>query len=170
MESEILPAGIPPMTGVNRCFAVFPVPDGNGDRCSAIYVSADTSEGCCMGGLYHTGYIPVPDDIKYFVSTGRKDVRGGAAEFLKASPDFVEQCTLGSGADPSPGKYLHSCRHVKPFRIQTPLSGHSASLARASRSGTWQRLSTLTGTTRSHRLSYRGVFLFDLYHVPGGSC
>jgi hypothetical protein len=104
--SEVLPAGIPPMNGVNRCFAVSLFRMATGTAVSAIYVSADTSEGCCMGGLYHTGFIPVPDDIRYFVSTGRKDVRGGAAEYLKASPDLVERCTAAAGPIHPPGKYL----------------------------------------------------------------
>ena len=104
--SEILPADIPPMNGVNRCFAVSLFRMATGNEVSAIYVSADTSEGCCLGGLYHVGYIPVPGDIKYFVSTGRKDIRGGAAEFLKASPELVEQCTLAAGPIHPPGKYL----------------------------------------------------------------
>jgi hypothetical protein len=104
--SETLPAGIPPMAGINRCFAVSLYRMATGRELSAIYVSADSSEGCCMGGLYHTGYSPVPDDIKYFVSTGRKDVRGGAAEYLKASPDLVERCTAAAGPIHPPGKYL----------------------------------------------------------------
>jgi hypothetical protein len=77
-----------------------------GNEVSGIYVSADTKEGCCLGGLYHVGYIPVPDDIRYFVSTGKKDVRGGAAEYLKASPDLVERCTVAAGPIHPPGKYL----------------------------------------------------------------
>ncbi|MGA2698311.1 MAG: DUF169 domain-containing protein [Methanoregula sp.] len=104
--SEVLPVGIPPMNGVNRCFAVSLFRMATGNAVSGIYVSADTSEGCCMGGLFHTGYIPVPDDIKYFVSTGRKDVRGGAAEFLKASPDLVDRCSAAAGPIHPPGKYL----------------------------------------------------------------
>jgi len=104
--SDVLPSGIPQMTGVNRCFAVSLYRMATGTEVSAIYVSADTSEGCCPGGLYHVGYIPVPDDIRYFVSTGRKDVRGGAAEYLKASPELVERCTVAAGPIHPPGKYL----------------------------------------------------------------
>jgi len=104
--SEVLPSGIPPMAGVNRCFAVSLYRMATGNEVSAIYVSADTSEGCCPGGLYHAGYIPVPDDIKYFVSTGRKDVRGGAAEYLKASPELVNRCSAAAGPIHPPGKYL----------------------------------------------------------------
>ena len=104
--SEVLPPGIPRMTDVNRCFAVSLFRMATGNEVSAIYVSADTQEGCCPGGLYHVGFIPVPDEIKFFVSTGRKDVRGGAAEYLKASPELVECCTVVAGPIHPPGKYL----------------------------------------------------------------
>jgi hypothetical protein len=104
--SELLPAGIPRMTEVNRCFAVSLHRMAMGDEVSAIHVSADTGEGCCPGGLYHVGYIQVPDEIRYFVSTGRKDVRGGAAEYLKASPELFDGCTKAAGPIRPPGKYL----------------------------------------------------------------
>ena len=39
-------------------FCGLPVPDGDRKCVSAIYVSADTSEGCCHGGLYHVGLYP----------------------------------------------------------------------------------------------------------------
>ncbi len=104
--SEVPPSGIPHLAEVNRCFAVSLYRMATGNEVSAIYVSADSGEGCCVGGLYHVGYIPVPDEIKYFVSTGRKDVRGGAAEYLKAGPELVERCTVVAGPIHPPGKYL----------------------------------------------------------------
>ncbi len=104
--TEVLPAGIPPMAGINRCFAVSMYRMAAGREIPAIYIGAGATEGCCPGGLFHTGYIPVPNDIKYFVSTGKKDVRGGAAEFLKASPDLVEHCSMAAGPIHPPGKYL----------------------------------------------------------------
>lgn len=104
--SEVLPAGIPRLNEVNRCFAVSLHRMAMGEEVSAIYVSEDTGEGCCPGGLYHVGYIPVPDEIRYFVSTGRKDVHGGAAEYLKAGPELVERCTAAAGPIRPPGKYL----------------------------------------------------------------
>jgi hypothetical protein len=58
------------------------------------------------GGLYHVGYIREPDEIKYFVSTGRADIRGGAAEYLKASPELVDRCAVAAGPIHPPGKYL----------------------------------------------------------------
>jgi len=104
--SETLPAGTVHLSEVNRCFAVSLYRMATEMGVSALYVSADTQEGCCLGGLYHVGYIPVPDEIKYFVSTGRKDVRDGAAEYLKASPELVERCTIAAGPIHPLGKYL----------------------------------------------------------------
>ncbi len=101
------------MTEVNRCFAVSMHQMATENDVSAIYVSADTSENCCPGGLYYVGYIPVPDEIKYLVSTGRKDVFGGAAEYLKADPELVDRCTLATGPIHPLAKYL-SFRPVRP--------------------------------------------------------
>jgi hypothetical protein len=63
-----------------------------GKEISTIYVSAKSQEGCCPGGLTYMGFSPVPDQIKYFVSTGRKDIMGEAAEYLKSSSYIVERC------------------------------------------------------------------------------
>ncbi len=94
------------MTEVNRCFAVSMYRMATGNVVSAIYVSADISEDYCLGGLYYMGYIPVPDEIKYFVSTGRKDVHGGVAEYLKVDPELVERCMLTAGPIHPPAKHL----------------------------------------------------------------
>ena len=104
--TDELPEGIPPMAELNRCFAVSLYRMAAGRELSGIYIGEGATEGCCMGGLFHTGYLPEPDDIKYFVSTGRKDVRGGAAEFLKASPELVDRCSVAAGPIRPPGKYL----------------------------------------------------------------
>ena len=144
--SEVLPASIPPMTRVNRCFAVSMYRMATVNEISAIYVSADTREDCCLGGLYHMGYIPIPDEIKYFVSTGRKDVRGGAAEYLKADPELVERCMLLAD------RYIHrenilSFRHVKPFQILGLPSDPCVALVQPSKYVILRHSFTSIGTT-----------------------
>jgi len=104
--SETLPLGTTHLADVNRCFAVTLYRMATEKELRAIYVSADSKEGCCAGGLAHTGFHPIPDDIRYFVSTGKKEVRGGAAEYLKASPQLVERCFRALGNITPPGKYL----------------------------------------------------------------
>ncbi len=105
--SETLPGGALHLPEVNRCFAVSLYRMATEHEITAIYVSADSKEGCCPGGLAHTGFQPVPEDIRYFVSTGKKDVRGGAAEYLKAGPDLVERCFKALGEGHPPGKISH---------------------------------------------------------------
>jgi len=104
--TEELPSDIPRLAEVNRCFAVSLFRMATGNEISGVWVSADTSEGCCPGGISHVGFTPEREDIKYFVSTGRKDVRGGAAEFLKSAPEKVEACFKAMGKVTPPGKYL----------------------------------------------------------------
>jgi hypothetical protein len=71
-----------------------------------IYATGDEPEGCCPGGMSHTGFTGRPDFIRYFVSTGKKDVRGGAAEYLKSSPEVVEGSFRAVGRITPPGRYL----------------------------------------------------------------
>jgi hypothetical protein len=104
--SEVLPPGIPHLAEVNRCFAVSLFRMATGTGVSAIYVSADATEGCCPGGIAHMGFAPEREEIKYFVSTGMKDVMGGAAEFLKSGPGKVEACFRAMGKVTPPGRYL----------------------------------------------------------------
>jgi hypothetical protein len=104
--SETPPGGATHLPDVNRCFAVSLFRMATERNISAIYVSAESREGCCVGGLAHMGFHPEPDEIKYFVSTGRKDVRGGAAEYLKSGPERVERCFKALGSVTPPGKFL----------------------------------------------------------------
>ena len=57
-----------------------------------------------------------PTTSNIFVSTGKKDVRGGAAEYLKASPELVERCDMAAGPIHPPGKYLivQACETLSP--------------------------------------------------------
>ena len=58
--SETLPDGIRHLPEVNLCFAVSLYLLATEKEPSAIYVSADSNEGCCAGGLAHTGFRPGP--------------------------------------------------------------------------------------------------------------
>jgi hypothetical protein len=100
------PAGAVNLPAVNRCIAVSMFRMATGKEVDAVYISGNEPEGCCMGGLSHMGFITPPEEIRYFVSTGREDVRGGAAEFPKASPELVERSFAAEGTLTPPGKYL----------------------------------------------------------------
>lgn len=104
--SSALPPGVLHLPEVNRCFAVSLYRMAAERTIDAIYVGPESGGGCCPGGLAHTGFHPEPEFVKYFVSTGRKDVMGGAAEYLKASPELVERSFKALGKVTPPGKYL----------------------------------------------------------------
>jgi hypothetical protein len=71
-----------------------------------IYVAAEMPEACCPGGLAHFGFIEFNPGIKYFVSTGSKGYRNGEAEFLRASPELVEENRRLMGKVTALGKYV----------------------------------------------------------------
>ena len=82
-----------------------------GDEESTAYVSVDTSRGCSPGGIAHMGFSPEREETMYFVSTGRKDVRGGAAEYLKSGPEKVTACfrTMGKVTPPVNYQVISTC-------------------------------------------------------------
>ena len=111
----------PPETAVSlpeihRCIAVAMIRMAQNEGPQAIYLGADTRIGCCPGGLSHTGYIPRPPAISYFVSTGRPGIPDAPAEYLKAAPELVDQCFSAIGTITPAGKYLviQTCESVPP--------------------------------------------------------
>jgi hypothetical protein len=100
------PAGGAPSPSVDRCLATVMYLLATGEDPRPLYIGSDEKQGCCPGGLSHTGYIKYPPSIKYFVSTGKPEYRGGEAEYLKANPDAVERCFLAVGKVRPPGRYL----------------------------------------------------------------
>jgi len=89
--SKIIPTGVAPSTSVSSCVARAIVTVAFYNKTSPIYVAAAMPESCCPGGLAHLGFIKFNPGIKYFVSTGSKEYRNGEAEFLRASPQLVEE-------------------------------------------------------------------------------
>lgn len=100
------PEDIAHLPEVDRCIAGAMVLIATDKLLPGVYIGPDSREGCCPGGLSHTGFIAAPEDIPYFVSAGRADVRDGAAEYLKASPELVERCRHAAGTIRPPGRYL----------------------------------------------------------------
>jgi hypothetical protein len=105
--AEAVPEGARHLSSVHRCIAVamYRMASGQTDA-DAVWLGGGETAGCCPGGLSHTGFSEREGDIALFVSTGRKDVRGGAAEYLKATPELVETCFRAAGAITPPGRYL----------------------------------------------------------------
>ncbi|MDK2975270.1 MAG: hypothetical protein PWP08_1641 [Methanofollis sp.] len=112
---EEMPADAVPLPSVNRCIAIaiYRMATRETDA-PALYLGEDMKAGCCPGGLAHMGFTERSDDIRWFVSTGRADVRGGAAEYLKADPALVDASFERVGPVTPPGRYLviRPCRTV----------------------------------------------------------
>jgi hypothetical protein len=100
------PPGSVHLASVNRCFASSMYRMASGEGPQVIHVGKDDHEGCCPGGISHMGFTPEKEEIQYFVSTGRSDIMGGAAEYLKSSPAMVEKCFRALGAITPPGPYM----------------------------------------------------------------
>ncbi|TAJ45847.1 DUF169 domain-containing protein [Methanofollis fontis] len=110
-----VPEGAVPLPSVHRCIAVSLYRLASGATgADGLYLGGDADRGCCPGGLAHMGLVERSDEIRWFVSTGRADVRGGAAEYLKADPDLVDACFARAGPVSPPGRYLllRPCREV----------------------------------------------------------
>ncbi|WP_342676279.1 DUF169 domain-containing protein [Methanofollis sp. UBA420] len=113
--AEGVPVDAVPLPSVHRCIAVAAIRMAFGKiDAPALYLSEDVKTGCCPGGLAHMGFSGRSDDISWFVSTGHPDVRGGAAEYLKADPELVDACFARAGPVSPPGRYLviRPCRTV----------------------------------------------------------
>ena len=56
-----------------------------------LYIGNEFLDGCCPGGQTWLGYVPISPGLKHFISFGSPTFRNGAAEYLKATPDLVEE-------------------------------------------------------------------------------
>ncbi len=104
--SRGIPSDAVHLSEVNRCLAVSLYRISVTGNPNAVYVGTEAPEGCCPGGLSHMGFTSRPESIQYFVSTGRLDIRGGVAEYLKASPELVASSFDAMGSITPPGAYL----------------------------------------------------------------
>lgn len=90
-ESEKLPKNPIAMCSIDRCVAKSIFLTATGENSNPLYINKKTLKGCCPGSMTYLGFAKPAKFIKYFVSTGKKTVRSGDAEYLKASPEDVEK-------------------------------------------------------------------------------
>jgi hypothetical protein len=103
--SDIVPEGAVPVSSIDRCIAKTIFMMASSEKIPSIYVTGD-DEDCCMGGKTWLGFSEMPPHLKYFVTVGTKEFRGGAAEHLKATPDLFEKSRNVLGKINPPGKYV----------------------------------------------------------------
>lgn len=103
--SDTIPANSVPIKEINRCIAHAIFTLSVDKNFSSVYLGEDSLEGCCPGGTAWLGYKTFFPMLKYFLSTGSADFRGGAAEFLIANPELAEEQLHSVGKISPLGKY-----------------------------------------------------------------
>jgi hypothetical protein len=113
--SEIIPKNGIPITQLNRCIANAIYTLSIHETINSIYIGNEALEGCCPGGQAWLGYNYFHPKLKYFISTGSQDFRGGAAEFLLANPELAEQQLNSAGKISPIGNYtvIQKCDSVE---------------------------------------------------------
>ncbi len=104
--SHNLPPKSTPMCSNDGCVAKSILMNAMDKKAPPIYLGNDSLRGCCPGAMTYMGFKEPLEFIKYFVSTGNPKFRGGEAEYLKASPELVEEFQRSIGKIKTPGKYL----------------------------------------------------------------
>jgi hypothetical protein len=104
--SGTVPETAVPMNRISSCVARSILNLAMYPKLPPLYISEDTLEGCCGGGQAWFGFHKFAPHIKYFISTGTKEFRKGAAEYLRASPEIAEENIEKIGRITPPGKHL----------------------------------------------------------------
>lgn len=110
-----IPEGAVPSHTVDRCVAKATYTSALFEEIPPIYVE-EAHEQCCGGGLVWLGLSEPHPKLKYFVTIGTPDFRGGAAEHLKASPELFDEQKKRAGKITPPGKYtiISQCKNSIP--------------------------------------------------------
>lgn len=94
------------MCSIDRCIARSIVETSLQNKAPPLYIGKETLKGCCPGAMTYLGYTKPMKFIKYFVSTGNKKFRDGEAEYMKCSPELVDEYIKSLGEIKSFPNYL----------------------------------------------------------------
>jgi len=104
-SSSEIPQGAIPSYAIDRCLAKAVYTIALSKETPPLYVDA-SHEQCCPGGMFWMGFEEPHSLLKYFVTVGTPEFRGGAAEHLKATPDLFEEQRGRAGNITPLGKYI----------------------------------------------------------------
>jgi len=102
--TDEVPQGAVPSYSVDRCVAKAIYTSTLCEEVAPLYIEAG-HEQCCPGGLTWMGLAEPHPKLKYFVTVGTPDFRGGAAEHLKATPELFDEQKERAGKITPQGKY-----------------------------------------------------------------
>jgi len=103
--ADEIPQSAVPSYAIDRCIAKAIYTAALFGETPQLYVEA-SHEQCCPGGMVWMGFDEPHPRLKYFVTVGAPDFRGGAAEHLKATPELFEEQRKRAGKVTPPGKYI----------------------------------------------------------------
>lgn len=107
--ADLPPRGTVPLNVISTCVAEAAFICSSDRSVPGFYVSKVGRTGCCPGGQAYLGFSGVPEYVRYFVSTGSGGHRGGAAEYLRASPELVDESWRRHGRVLNEDKHLIVC-------------------------------------------------------------
>ena len=146
--TDELPEGAVPSYTVDRCVAKAVYTAALFKETPSLYIES-AHEQCCGGGMVWMGLAEPHPKLKYFVTVGTPDFRGGAAEHLKATPELFDEQKDRAGKllllENTPS--LHRVLMTLHLKLSGPLSCSQA----ASRSGTSAGWRSTTPTPSSER-------------------
>ena len=100
---EVPPGAVPSYT-IDRCIAKAVYTSALYPETPPLYFEREHEE-CCMGGRLWMGLTEPHPKLRYFVTVGAPDFRGGAAEHLKATPELFDEYKARAGKITPPGNY-----------------------------------------------------------------
>jgi hypothetical protein len=103
--TDEIPDGAVPSYTIDRCIAKAVYAAALFEKTPPLYVDS-SHEQCCHGGMVWMGLAEPHPKLKYFVTVGAPDFRGGAAEYLKATPELFEEQRARAGKITPPSKYI----------------------------------------------------------------
>lgn len=103
--SDEIPQGAKPSYLIDRCIAKAVYSVALFEETPVLFVDAGHDQ-CCPGGMVWMGFNEPHPMLKYFVTVGSPEVRGGAAEHLKATPDLFDEQRKRAGKVTPPAKYI----------------------------------------------------------------
>ncbi|KKM58359.1 hypothetical protein LCGC14_1549520, partial [marine sediment metagenome] len=118
--SDTIPVDATPMRKINRCLAKVIFTLSAQKIINKVYIGEEELKGYCPGGQAWFGYKSFMPMLKYFLSTGSEDFRGGAAEFLIANPDLAEKQLKSIGKITSLGRYtiIQKCDEIDDQNLE----------------------------------------------------
>lgn len=103
--SEEIPQGAVPSFTIDRCIAKAVYTAALYETIPPLFVDPSHDQ-CCLGGMVHMGFDEPHPMLKYFVTVGTPEFRGGAAEHLKATPELFDEQRKRAGKITPLSKYI----------------------------------------------------------------